>query len=190
MARQVRKTRELNNKILIVCGGQTEVFYFNKFKSELAEIKIVPKLDNRNPKSIVKTAIEMKSQNTYKMVWCVFDKDDFTCFDDAITLANKNSVKCAYSNQAFDLWYILHFKKIVGAFNRTKYKKELSDYLGKPYEKGDKNNYDYFKSKMNKAIENAKIGHQTKLKDGGFGSTWESCTTIYELVESLLEWKK
>jgi hypothetical protein len=190
VARIIKKTRELNNKILIVCGGQTEILYFNNFKSELAKIKIIPKLDDRNPKSIVQTAIDMKNQSTYKMVWCVFDKDDFTCFDEAIDLADKNLIRCAYSNQAFELWYILHFKQINGKLSRTKYGKFLSDYIKKEYSKTDPNNYKYFKSKMPQAITNAKVGHQIKIRDGELASQWESCTTVYELVETLLEWKK
>ena len=189
MARKITKRREVNNKILIVCGGKTERLYLNKFNLELAQISIYAKLDNRNPKAIVQTAIEMKSKNNYKQVWCIFDRDNFTCFDEAIELGKKNDIRCVYSNQAYELWYVLHFERKEGSMDRKKYAEYISKKIGRKYSKTDENMYQTLKSKTNIAIQNAKIGHQLKRKDGGKPSSWESCTNMYELVEELIKWK-
>ena len=51
----------------------------------------------------------------------VFDKDDYPDFDEAIELAKKNGFEVAYSNQAFELWFLLHFKKYSGKLHRREY---------------------------------------------------------------------
>lgn len=190
MGRKVRKKRELNNKILIICGGLSEKIYLQKFNAELAEVKIIAKLDNRAPKNIVQTAINMKSKENYKSIWCVFDKDTFTDFDEAIELAQRQGIKCAYSNQAYELWYILHYERKEGAMDRKKYAKYISEKIGRTYDKTDEKMYETMKNKMKIAINNAKVGHQLKIRNGGKPSTWESCTTMYQLVEELLRWNK
>jgi hypothetical protein len=48
-------------------------------------------------------------------VWCVFDMDvkrgadEFADFDNAISKALQLGYKIAYSNDAFELWFYLHF---------------------------------------------------------------------------------
>lgn len=185
-----RVQRQLNNKILIVCGGSTEEIYFNKFNSDLAEISIDAKLKDKNPKQIVEYAIELKKVKLYRMIWCVFDKDQFNDFDDAIVLAEQNNIRCAFSNQAFELWFILHYQRNDACLNRTKYKSILTNKIGRVYKKTDKNMYSTLKGKMREAINNAKIGHQLHKANGGQPSEWESCTNVYELVSELLKWSK
>lgn len=44
-------------------------------------------------------------------IWCVFDRDENTdeMLKRAETLAGKNGYHIAYSNPAFELWFLLHF---------------------------------------------------------------------------------
>lgn len=181
-------SRQLNNKILIVCGGSTEEIYFNKFNSDLAEISIDAKLKNKNPIKIVEYAIQLKQKKRYRMVWVVFDKDQFDDFDNAILLAEKNNIRCAFSNQAFELWFILHYQRNESTLNRTKYKNIITTKIGREYHKTDNNIYNTLKDKIEFAINNAKIGHQLHRAKGGLPSHWESCTNVYELVSELLKW--
>lgn len=189
-SRSTRKVREQNNKILVVCGGQTEKMYLEKFNIDLGEIKIVPILERKSPTQIVQFAIDMRLKNKYISTWCVFDKDDFTDFDFAIALGEKYGIKVAYSNQAVELWIILHFKVRNGQLHRTKYKQIIEKLLDREYDKTDEKLYKILKVKTATAIQNAKIGHQTHKKNGGQPSQWESCTTFYKLVEELNRWKK
>ena len=59
----------------------------------------------------------------------------------------------------------------------------------KPYEKAIPDIYDFLRDKMKLAVENAKIIHQRHNRNGGVPSSWNSCTTVYELAEELLKWK-
>jgi len=72
--------------------------------------------EGMNTDSLVEYAIQLKREaeknnNPYSWVWCVFDRDSFTShqFNRAIKIAKNNQIKAAYSNEAFEIWYILHF---------------------------------------------------------------------------------
>ena len=55
-------------------------------------------------------------------VWCVFDRDKNIDeaqnersnieFDEAIALARRRGIKVAWSNDAFELWVLLHFEAV------------------------------------------------------------------------------
>lgn len=189
-SRNKRNKREQNNVILIVCCGETEELYFKEFNIDLGEIKIKPITHSKDPVSIVKHALILKERKKYREVWCVFDYDDYENFDEAIQLCKKSEIRVAFSNQAFEYWFILHYEKANRPIHRDKYKNILSKYMSKPYEKAKSDMYNLLKPNMESAIENAKIIHQIHIRDRGLPSSWESCTTVYKLVEELLKWKR
>ena len=86
-----------------------------------------------NTISLVNKAIsirdtEQKKKHYYDQCWVVFDKDDFPAkdFNQAITLAQKNGFRVAYSNQAFEYWFLLHFNLYRGPLHRQNYADMLS----------------------------------------------------------------
>lgn len=109
---------------LIVCEDQkTEPDYFGRFKSKIPEdtIFLKPVGTGRDPKGVVKRAIEERellakeSRKEVDAVWVVFDKDDadenatkIRNFNDALSIANQEQMDVAYSNEAFELWLLLH----------------------------------------------------------------------------------
>ena len=185
-----REQKTQNNTILIVCGGKTEELYFKKFRSDLGKIVVKPILNNENPKRIVERTINEKNKETYIQTWAVFDKDDFSDFDEAIQLANKNNINVAFSNQAFELWFILHYKYVAQNMPRNKYEDEIEKLTGKSYSKTNDQMYELLKNKMDDAITNAKKGHQKHKLESNKPSDWESCTTVYTLVEQLNRWRR
>lgn len=192
--RNRNKRRYQNNVILIICCGDTEVKYFEEFNLELGKIRLLTVKENCSPEVMVKIAIRKKNESTYRQIWCVFDKDEYFDFHKAICLAKENDIGVAYSNQAFEIWFIMHFKYIYGPINRDKYNSIINTCIkrkdNKKYEKPYIGIYKKLCSKTDKAIENAKIGHQMHIKNGGKPSDWESCTTVYKLVSELSKWKK
>ena len=85
---------------------------------------------------------------------------------------------------------ILHYERANRPIDRSQYSVILAKHIARPYEKLGLDMYSLLKDRMDFAIENAKVIHQLHNKDGGLPSTWESCTTVYQLVEELLKWKK
>jgi len=183
------KTRKLR-RILIVCEGtKTEPNYFKKFK---ANPEVFDAIDVQgtgyNTVSLITEAIKKKEAKIepYIEIWCVFDKDDFSIesFEKAIKLAEQNKIKCAYSIEAFEIWYMLHFNFYDTAFSRLQYKEKLSELLKKTYVKNDPEMYSLLNGKQSIAIQNARKLYYKQcllpLKDRN------PITTVFQLVERLI----
>ena len=118
----------------------------------------------------------------------VFDKDDFpeNDFNSAILSARQNGFEVAYSNQAFEFWFLLHFNLYQGALHRSRYEKMLGALLGFAYTKKSGVSSKMFNtlfSKQEQAINHAKT--IMKQFDGNNPAQQESSTTVYRLVEEL-----
>lgn len=110
--------REKLVRFLIVCEGtKTEPHYFealiNNYISAVREVTIegegratVALVDRTQE---IKVELERKNAMTFDRVWVVFDKDDFEDFNEAIKKAHKLGFHSAWTNEAFELWYYLHF---------------------------------------------------------------------------------
>lgn len=176
-------------RILIVCEGEkTEPNYFRSFRVTSAVIKI--KALGKNTKELVITAKHLqeqaiKNRERFDQVWCVFDRDSFKKrdFEDALLLAAKNKMQVAYSNEAFEIWYLLHFNYFSTAVSRKDYGKKLSKSLGKNYEKNSTTMYDDLQSLQSNAIKNAKkllLSYNPHNPEAD-----NPCTTVFKLVEEL-----
>lgn len=199
-------TIEKQKSFLIVCEGETEEFYFKSFPVPTAIVK--PIAAGMSNIQLVEYAENLSKLEEYKgyEVWCVFDFDiDLTKenqkqdYDFAIEYAKKQGFKVAYSNDAFELWYVLHYKDIAsGELHRDVY----FDFLGKKWDI----NY----RKHGKSIEFAKTVYQ-KLENDKEASQSEAikrakrlletqknepyseqnpCTKVFELVEELNKYLK
>lgn len=192
-------SRVERDKILIVCEGEkTEPKYFNSLilglPKGVASITVLG--TGYNTVSLVKYAIgEIEKakaiKGNYDEVWVVFDKDDFknAAFNAAIKLAAKHSIKCAYSNEAFELWYILHFEYLNTALKRNQYFSKLSKKLGKTYEK---NNEDIIKLINSKGSLETAIKRANKLLTIHANANHaKECpkTRVHELVQKLNTYK-
>lgn len=178
--------KEIHQKILILCEGtKTEPQYFKQFKVPRLKVKGTRK----NTVSLVEYAIKYRKdheEENYDQVWCVFDKDDFPVadFEKAIRLARKNKMRVAYSNQAFELWYILHFEYLNTSMDRKSYIKKLNDYLETEYKKNDDRMYHRLRCKSDIAIKNAE--RLMKEYHPSHPGSNDPSTTVYELVKVLL----
>ena len=130
--------REIVQRFLIICEGEkTEPLYFEAFKvpKDVRAIKIIGA--GQNTLSLVKEAIKLRGQDEYDQVWCVFDVEDYSvqAIHAATDLANNNDIQVACSNQAFELWYLLHFDFFNIATDRKRYYEKLTELLNFPYDK-------------------------------------------------------
>ena len=179
---------------LIVCEGEkTEPYYFKSFPVDPTVIKLDIKGEGKNTKSLVEKAIELKNgseSDETDRFWCVFDRDknpnnpnDSQNFNSAITLARNNGIDVAYSNDAFELWYLLHFNYYHTQISRKDYPDMLTDVLGHEYKKNSETIYEKLKDKQENAIKNAKRLLQ-EYKPPNPESDNPS-TTVHLLVEEL-----
>jgi len=123
----------------------------------------------------------------YDQVWVAFDKDDFPNknFNNAVFLSKADNIGCAYSNESFELWYVLHFQYLDTAINRRQYIEILGKILGHPYRKNDHNNFYELQSKGNQsqAINWAK--NLLAKFDQTNPAQEKPTTNVFKLVEEL-----
>ena len=184
--------REIKQSFLIVCEGEkTEPDYFKAFRMTAATVKAVGQA--MNTMTLVSKAIsireaDQKRKKVYDQCWVVFDKDDFPAkdFNQAIQFAEKNGFRVAYSNQAFEYWFLLHYNLYTGAIHRNQYKDMLTKLTGIPYSKIEGYGavmYNLLLSRQQQAINNA----ETVLAEISHGNPAEeeSSTTVQRLVIEL-----
>ena len=113
---------------LIVCEDEkTEPSYFSKFGAQIPPktIYLKPVGTGRDAKGVVTQAIqerlllEQEADKEVDEVWVVYDKDDADLnetrlenFHQAFKIARKENMEIAYSNEAFELWLLLHFASV------------------------------------------------------------------------------
>lgn len=152
-------TREEIQRFLIVCEGErTEPHYFEAFRVLTRPHIVKVEGAGANTIKVVERAITLRAKDgEYDQVWCVFDRDDFPTehFKAALTLAEKVGISVAYSNEAFELWYLLHFDFHHAQLHRSQYKEKLSKRLGHPYEKNSTTIYEELKDRQGTALKNA-----------------------------------
>lgn len=143
--RSVDTIAERRYFLIVSEGEKTEPIYFQYFKDRLPRhmvdtIEIEP--GGMETIRVVELAIQKRAERSnrkprYDEVWAVFDKDDFSpaSFNEAIAMAQQNGIEHAASNEAFELWYILHYQYLDVAIRREQYFDRLSKILGFPYQK-------------------------------------------------------
>lgn len=154
---RIKNVREQRKTFLIVCEGEkTEPLYFSAFRvpKEVCEVKGT----GYNTISLVNEAIRLSQNGTYDQVLVVMDKDSFSVdqFNRALQLAKNNNIQVAYSNEAFEIWYLLHFDFHQSAISRTSYKQRLTNRLGFRYEKNNPRMFQELEIRLPDAIRNAK----------------------------------
>ena len=192
-------TEKSPKKILIISEGiNTEPTYFKHFK--LPNIIIEPIGTGVSTTRLVKEADSLL-KNKYKNkrfneIWLVFDKDDNKDFKDAIKLAISKNYKVAYSNQAVEYWFILHFYDHHGELlSRDSYADMINHHinpLGAKYDDSKIVSREFFEILMSKNPESQKARYQEafdraeKILTGNPHRTEESVTMVHKLFSSII----
>jgi len=203
-------SKEANVKrFLIICEGEnTEPCYFRAFPVATAEVETYGM--GRSKTSLVTYVMELVRMEKYdpeREIWIVFDMDvDFMAesslqkedFNQAVTLAEKQGFKVAYSNDAFELWFVLHYQLIEQALTRMEYYKLISNHWSISYERMGKNMrfcrdiYDRLEHDGKASQQNA-IRHAERLFEAHAHlppSSKNPCTTVFVLVNELNKYLK
>ena len=181
---------------LIATEGQSEALYFEHFRSTTGpRIEPIDKQDSKI--SLVRKAIELRkgrikdgSYADNDETWVVFDRDidgkkpnDKDTFNQALALAKENNIKAAYSNDSFELWFLLHFQVASSAMHRDIVAEKLKKHLG-TYKHGE----DVFEKIDNGYIEAVKRAKQLMQRHTDYGTppvNANPSTTVHLLTEEL-----
>jgi hypothetical protein len=191
---------ELKKTFLIICEGEnTEPLYFKRFPAPSNVVLIEGGCHTKT--ALVNYALEVRTKEVYtgREVWCVFDFDikpdekatQPNDFNRAIEKAERNGLKVAWSNDAFELWFALHYDKVDTSLTRG----ELNDILKKKWglssfrkiakTKGFcSGHYSRHSALQQLAIRRARALHESYNNRRDFASQCP-CTTVYLLVEEL-----
>ena len=193
--------RDRHVRFLIVCeGSKTEPYYFRSlvknYESSVREETI--KGEGRATVALVeralsiKQSLELSNAMSFDRVWVVFDKDDFDDFNDAIKLASESGLLCAWTNEAFELWYCLHFEYLQSGIGRDDYIDKLNGYFRDKmqdptfkYDKGNPQNYNLLRQY---GSEDLAKRYAQKLREFYTDTNYDShnpCTMVDLLVEEL-----
>lgn len=181
---------------LIVCEGKkTEPHYFEALKQDLPRgvLEVVIKGEGCNTLTLLDRALKHKEElvtdqaRVVDQVWIVFDRDDFrpSDFDNAIAKAKSKDVSAAWSNECFELWYVLHFEDRQTHLPREDCKALLSRYLGVPYQKSDATMYARLKDKLADAHKRAAKLAKAHTESKRPPHQASPCTQVHTLVAAL-----
>jgi len=200
-----KKDRDLIVYFLIVCEGEkTEPNYFESFPKNVGKYVFNFEFSGGGISTlkVVEKAIELRDKSAQKFdrVWAVFDRDSFKAnsFNSAILKAAANGISCAWSNEAFELWYLFHFYNRITAMNRDEYKRALENAINEAIKKKVKSASHFIYTKnstemysilqlhgnQSQAIKWAK--EQTESFQGEKYSDFNPATTVYKLVLELM----
>lgn len=200
-----RSCRASYDKILIVCEGEkTEPLYFTElvqhYKLNSANVRINGQCDS-SPKSVLNKAeqlakIEKQKDDGYDRIYCVFDKDSHTTYEETIQkIAAKKPNDIFYaavSVPCFEYWLLLHFDFTTSPYHATPTSSIADSVLKKlktvfpEYSKGKKGIFNDLIDKISIAKDNARRSMtHAKQHDSDNPST-----NIHELIEYLQTLKK
>jgi len=194
---------------LIVCEGvKTEPNYFKAIRDALPRgvIRFIDiQGEGKNTLNLIEETIKIREREAmlngknYDQTWTVFDKDSFPDqnFNNAINKGEgqKNKINCAWSNEAFELWYLLHLEFVNTPMSREDYKPRIENWLsrklGIPF-KYRKNEPDMYEILQKHGDEKQAILWAEQLEEnfGGYEfSAHNPCTKVHRLVFELNKMK-
>jgi len=189
---------------LIICEGEnTEPEYFKSIPVGNATVDSYGLGQSKT--ALVKSVLEVLKKNKEareKEVWVVFDMDlkedqysqQKEDYNRAIDLAQSNKIQVAYSNDAFELWFLLHYQYLDSKLKRHQYYEKLSEYWQCNYEKEGKNIN--FCRKIYTLLEEDKDADQSRASKNAEKlltdqlhlpySDQNPCTTVFRLIRALI----
>jgi len=182
-------------RVLILCEDtKSSVLYFKKFKVNPREIVLECVGTGMNTDSLVAEAIKRKknaadARKPYQQIWVVFDKDSFPEDNFRRTrdlAAAHHEITLCWSNECFELWYLLHFDFRDTPVDRHALGGQISEKIGVPYDKASDGTYGHLEKHLQKALQNGKKLEVTNQKVHGDRYRNRS-TRVHRLVELLLK---
>jgi hypothetical protein len=191
----------IKRAFLILCEGQTEADYFLAFSNE--RVAVTAHDLGCAGKSLVDCALQYRDDGSFDEVWCVYDLDynvseggdQYHRFQESLDYAAANDVLVAYSIDAFELWFRLHYEVVTGTIHRKQLYADLSQRWDMNYvAKGKRRAFtktikqrldDDPLADVQLAIERAKGLYEER--EGLPLREQNPITTVYRLVASLLK---
>ncbi len=197
--RNIKRKRVEKKAVLIALEDtKSSKYYFQKLLQDKGLIGAVTIASHRgtNPKNVLQAIKDYKEKNPRKIFekeWILIDKDDWGKdeFNGIIDTARKTNICVAFSNEAYELWLLLHFERITAFTNRKKLNSKLSKYFNNnfkiSYEKSARDIYQLIIDRQQDAIKNANYLVSMHKRDNGdiIPYLQNPLTMVHQLVKCL-----
>ena len=217
--RQRKGRRESQNRpvlsetwLFVSEGSKTEPKYIESLvayaNGKTSVSKLKPKFvgTGRNTTGVVKVVDDLlaeidmykiKGEIHYAKIFVLFDLDSFEegKFNTAVKMceAKKRGYIPIWSNECFELWYLLHYDFLDGDIGRKQYYTILSEKLGVKYKENKSMDvFTHIQDKISTGLKNAEKLRQRAKEAGTTPAESVPCTQMPRLVrelESLLKIK-
>ena len=187
-----KRTRALRRLLILCEDTKSSRLYLKKFRFDANQVQIECVGTGMNTDTLMEEAIRLKeaaetAKAPYEAVWVVFDKDDFPLqnFNRAFDLARAHAnIWACWSNECFELWYLLHFCPRNTGIGRLDIWQEVSRHLGLKYDKASDEVFAKMKPKLEDALRNA---DRLAFQNAEMGQRRRNPSTyVHELVKVLL----
>ena len=207
--REERKkaTKELLSETwLFVCeGSKTEPNYIRSLvkhansMSSLRDLKIKVVGEGKSTRALIKSVDDLLSEIDdvkrnndipFGKIFVLFDKDSFgeDDFDNAIKMATSRGYTPIWSNECFELWYILHYEYLDADIGREAYNKKLDKLLGiknyKDHKSLDVFSIIYSPNRIKDALRNSENLNNNSCHESS-NAKRVPCTQMHNLIQEL-----
>lgn len=189
--------------LIVTEGTKTEPLYFeairlrvnNRYHGQWVTMEVVG--TGKHTRGLLDRAVTLAEESAtgFSHVWVVLDKDSFPAEDFNSVVQGCQDLDAGgavfhaiWSNECFELWYILHFEYLQTPLSRDDYEGKLTGYLDNlgigRYAKNRKDMFDILEPRLKEAQRNAK--RLEKMNEGKTPA--ESCpgTAVHQMIEHLL----
>jgi hypothetical protein len=197
--RNIAKRRVEQKAVLIALEDtKSAKYYFDtllKDKKLRGEVIIAKHLGS-NPKRVLEALNRHKKRNNkqkFEKEWIVVDRDEWkeSEFSGTIKDAKKSGICVSFSNEAYELWLLLHFERVEDSIGRKDLKKRVDEYFQKyfkkSYLKSSSDVYNLLIGYQKEALKNAKYLVDLHIKNDGkiYPHKQNPLTMIYQLIVCL-----
>jgi len=197
--RSTRKIRVEHKAVLIALEDTKSSRYY--FEALIKDKKLTGAIVfahhiGTDPKNVLEAIVRHEREHPkekYEKRWIVIDKDDWSKeqINGTIERARELDICVAISNEAYELWILLHFRSVARHMNRRELISELNKIFkvrfGIEYDKSSHDIYGLIVGLQTVALKNAKALIRRHLEVNDYISPYDCnpITMIFELVECL-----
>ncbi|HFU76437.1 MAG TPA: RloB domain-containing protein [Campylobacterales bacterium] len=200
--RKVRNTsrKRFEQKAVLIALEDTKSSKYY-FQALLKDKKLTGKVvfakhigtDSGNVVEAIVTHERENPTQKYEKKWAVIDKDDYSKnqINGAIQRAKDLGICIAISNEAYELWILLHFQPLTRYTSRMELNSKLNtifkERFGLEYSKSSQDIYGFIVGLQSEAIKNSKQLVATHIRNNGklYPYTHNPLTMVFQLVECL-----
>jgi len=197
--RNMKRTRIESKAVLIALEDtKSSKYYFEALikDKKLTGAIVFAKHIGTDPKNVLEAIVKHEREHPkekYEKRWIVIDKDDWSKeqINGTIARARELGICVAMSNEAYELWILLHFQPVTRYMSRRELNHALNkifrDRFSSEYDKSSQDVYNFTVGLQDIALVNAKklVERHSKVNDSISPYDCNPITMIFELVECL-----